>query len=46
MLGTTQVAVKTPRCSVVSMFCVRHCPDTDRPHNGDDYVCQKEGIKA
>jgi len=46
VLGTTQVAVKTLRCSFVRMFCVRHCHDTARPHNGDEYMCQKEGNEA
>lgn len=46
MLSSTQVAIKTPRCSVVSMFFMKPCPDTERPHNGDDYMCQKEGSGA
>lgn len=45
-LGTTQGAVRALRCSVVGLFGVRRCPYTDRPHNGDAYMCQKEGSEA
>lgn len=43
VLSSTWVGIKPPRCSVVSMFFIKPCPGTAGPHNGDDYVCQKEG---
>lgn len=46
MVSITQVAVEMQRCSVISMFCVKCCPNTDRPHNGDDYTCEEEGSEA
>lgn len=46
VVGITQVAVEMQRCSVISMFYVKYCPNADRPHNDEDYMCEEEGSEA